>query len=76
MHLTEGALAEVTEGMSLVSRAEKHLTTLEARLKHCRVTVDDDSFKHIRFYLDRIHAQLAPLPLKHAEAVAKAQKAQ
>lgn len=68
MKMSEGALAEVVEGMALVSRAERHLSTLEARLKHCRVQVDDSSFKHIRYYLDQLHAQLAPIPLKAAEA--------
>lgn len=67
-NLSEGALAEVTEGMALVSRAERHLNNLEARLQNCRISVDGDSFKHIRFYLDQLHAQLAPIPLAVAEA--------
>lgn len=70
MGMSEGALAEVVEGMALVSRAERHLNNLEARLSQCRVSVDSDSFKHIRFYLDQIHGQLAPLPLQVAESKA------
>jgi hypothetical protein len=73
MNISEGALAEVTEGMALVTRAETHLNHLEARLKHCRVHVDDSSFRHIRFYLDQLHAQLAPIPLQVAEAKAAKQ---
>jgi hypothetical protein len=68
MKMSEGALAEVVEGMILVSKAEKHLGTLEARLKHCKVQVDESSFKHIRYYLDKLHADLAPIPLQAAEA--------
>lgn len=68
--LSEAALAEVVEGMGLVSRAEKHINFMESRLAHCRVEVDGDSFKHLRYYLDQIHAQLAPKVLDHAEAVA------
>ena len=71
MHMSEGALAEVVEGMSLVSRAERHLNTLEARLQHCRVSVDSDSFRNIRYYLDKIHSELSPIPLQVAEAAAK-----
>lgn len=70
MKISEGALAEVVEGMALTSRAERHFNNLEARLKHCRVTVDDDSFKNIRYYLDKLHAQLAPIPLQAADDAA------
>lgn len=70
MELSEGTLAEVVDGMKLISRAEKHFEVMEARLRHCRVSVDDSSFKNIRFYLDKLHAELEPIPLLHAEAVA------
>ena len=70
MDMSEGALAEVTEGMALVSRAERHLDRMESALKNCRVSIDSDSFKHIRYYLDKIHAELAPIPLQVAEAQA------
>jgi hypothetical protein len=68
MQLSEGALAEVTEGMALVSRAERHFNHLEARLMDCRVKVDRDSFRNIRFYLDQLHAELTPIPLAVAQA--------
>lgn len=71
--LSESALAEVTEGMALVSRAERHLGNLESRLEHCRIEIDADSFKHVGYYLDQIHAKLAPIVLAHAEAVAAKQ---
>lgn len=71
VRMSEAALAEVTEGMALLNRAERHLDGLEARLKHCRVSIDESSFKHLRYYLDQIHAQLAPIPLQVAEAEAK-----
>lgn len=74
-NLSEGALAEVVDGMALVNRAERHLSNLEARLQSCRVSVDADSFKNIRYYLDKLHAELSPLPLAHAEAVAEQRRA-
>lgn len=66
--LSEGAYAEVCESMGLLNRAETHLRHMESRLKQCKISIDPDSLKHISFYLDKIHAQLEPLPLAHAEA--------
>lgn len=68
--ISEGALAEVVEGMQLLSRADRHLSHLQARLKDCRVEIDSDSFKHVSFYLDQIHAKLSVIPLQVADAQA------
>lgn len=68
--LSEAALAEVTEGMALLNRAERHLDLMEARLRHCRVNIDSDSFRNVRYYLDQIYEKLAPIPLQQAEALA------
>lgn len=68
--LSEGALAEVAEGMALCSRAERHFDLLEARLSECRVKIDRKSFENIRYHLDKLHAQLTPLPLLSADAAA------
>jgi hypothetical protein len=71
MILSEGQLAEVVEGMALLNRAERHLQTMEERLRQCRVSVDPDSMKNISYYLDKIYSELAPIPLQHLEAVAQ-----
>lgn len=68
--LHESGFAELVEGLSLVTRADQRLRNLEDRLKHYKVTVDEDSFKNIKHYIDKLHADLAQSVLKHADAVA------
>lgn len=70
--LSEGAMASVSYGMRVASKADHALYEIEQELKHCKVSVDSDSFKNARFYLDKIYANLSPIPLANAEAVQKA----
>lgn len=67
--LSEAALAEVAYGMRVASSAEKHIDQVEAALRRCKVSVESDSFKHIRYYLDKMHADLAQAALRHVDAV-------
>lgn len=66
--LSENALAYVTRGMSIASKCNHALYDIEQELKSCKVSVDSDSMKHARFYLEQIYASLSPLPLASAEA--------
>lgn len=70
--LSEGAMASVAYGMQVTSKADSCLYQIEQELKRCKISVDSDSFKNARFYLDKIYSQLVPLPLAQAQAVEKA----
>ncbi len=67
--LTEGQLATVGESMARVSRAERFLETTIGTLHGCNVSVDDDSLKHIRFYLDKMHGELSKKVMSHIDAI-------
>ncbi len=67
--LTEGQLATVGESMARVSRAERFLETTIGTLHGCNVSVDDDSLKHIRFYLDKLHGNMAQRVTEHLDAI-------
>lgn len=69
--LSEGQLAEVSEAMGLVSRAGRHLDRTLGALQHCRVTVDAQSFANVQYYLDKLHEQLAAVPLARINAMAE-----
>lgn len=65
-------MASVNYGLKVTGKADECLYQIEQELKRCKVSVDSDSFKNARFYLDKIYSQLVPLPLAQAQAVAKA----
>lgn len=68
MILEEGRYATVSDAMGLVGRASRHLDKTLGSLKHCRLSVDDDSFKNAQYYLDKIHADLSVKLLDHVDA--------
>lgn len=72
--LSENAMASVNYGMRVASKADHALYDIEQELKRCKVSVDSDSFKHARFYLEKIYAGLTPIPLANAEAVIRGRK--
>ena len=61
--LSCGQVATACESMRIVGAASRKLDQVFGELQHARIHVDADSFKHVQYYLDQIHAQLAPLPL-------------
>lgn len=67
--LSEGQYAVTADAMQLVTRAENHLEDTFASLKNCKMHVDRDSFKHVQFYLDKIHNDLSRKLLSHIDAV-------
>lgn len=61
--LSCGQVATACQSMIAVGEASRELDQVLGNLQHARVHVDVESFKHVQYYLDQIHAQLAPLPL-------------
>ncbi len=67
--LTEGQIAAIAQSMQRVSKLERFLETTVGDLRHCRVTVDDDSIANIKFHLDKLHGKMSGEILKHLDAV-------
>lgn len=65
--LEEGRFSTVSDAMTLVGRASRHLDRTLGNLQNCQISIDDDSFKHVQFYLDKIHADLSKKVLAHVE---------
>lgn len=72
--LGEGALAEVTEAMRLLNAAGRRIDATQGALEACRVPFDVRPFRRIQDCLNDAYATLAPIPLAHAEAIARRSK--
>lgn len=68
--LTEGQIAVIGRGMRLASRMDDRIDELEAAMRDCRLSVDSDSMKNAKYYLDQLHQQLAAKAADHCEALA------
>lgn len=67
--LAEGALAEVTETMRLLSAADRRIQAAEATLEACRVPFDHRPFRKLSECLDEAWQALQPAMLAHCDAI-------
>lgn len=56
------------DALGRVNRASRHLDQTLGNLKHCRVSIDEDSFRNAQFYLDKINQDLSKKVTEHINA--------
>ena len=72
MELPEGKLFTVGDALGRVNRASLHIDQTLGNLKKCRVNIDEDSFRNVQFYLDKINQNLSKVVTEHIDAQAAA----
>lgn len=70
--LSDVQYAALAEGVSITHRAEKHVSRVFDHLKHCGISIDEDSLKNAQFYLDKLFANQTAVISAHLDAMQKA----